>query len=205
MVRDPTAERLIDILVLSVLLAVASLIVFHDKLGRVEIVLFLGVDLAVIAGGLLVVMKTMSDRIRSWLPERVRERYIPFEEGTLQSLQRLPLLLGVTVVIWLLEGTRYQFVFSALGLHTAAISPLPFAPMLFCALAAAVLTTIPFTPGGLGLVEVGLVTVLAYLGLPRADALALILADRLLSYYSIALFGFIVYLLSKKSHFRHVI
>jgi uncharacterized protein (TIRG00374 family) len=75
--------------------------------------------------------------------------------------------------------------------------------MLFFALGTAVLTTIPFTPGGLGLVEVGLGSLMIYLGIPKADAAAVVLIDRLLSYYSVALFGFVVYLISKRSHFRH--
>jgi uncharacterized protein (TIRG00374 family) len=199
------AERLIDILVLSVLLAITSVIVFHNRLGKVGIVLFLGVGLAVLAVALLVVMKTMSERIRTRMPARIRDRYVAFEEGTLHSFQRLPLLLGVTVVIWLLEGARYQLVFTSLGLHSTGISPLPFAPMLFFALGTAVLTTIPFTPGGLGLVEILLLTLMVYLGLHKADAAAVILVDRLLSYYSIAFFGFIVYLLSKRSHFRQTV
>jgi uncharacterized protein (TIRG00374 family) len=75
--------------------------------------------------------------------------------------------------------------------------------MLFFALGTAVLTTIPFTPGGLGLVEVGLGSLLIYLNIQKADAAAVVLMDRVLSYYSIAFFGFLVYLVSKRSHFRH--
>jgi uncharacterized protein (TIRG00374 family) len=129
-------------------------------------------------------------------------RYVAFEEGTLHSFRRLPLLLGITAVVWLLEGTRLQLVFTSLGLHTH-LSSIPLAPMLFFALATAVLTTIPFTPGGLGLVEVGLGSLMIYLGIPKSDAAAVVLVDRLLSYYSVAFFGFLVYLLSKRSHFRH--
>jgi uncharacterized protein (TIRG00374 family) len=75
--------------------------------------------------------------------------------------------------------------------------------VLFFALATAVLTTIPFTPGGLGLVEAGLVGMMIYIGVPKVDAAAVVLVDRILSYYSVAFFGFVVYLLSKRSHFRH--
>jgi uncharacterized protein (TIRG00374 family) len=74
--------------------------------------------------------------------------------------------------------------------------------MLFCALGASVLTSVPFTPGGLGLVEVGLGSLMIYLGVPKIDAAAVVLIDRLLSYYGIAVVGFVIYLLSKRSHFR---
>ncbi|MGH2443301.1 MAG: lysylphosphatidylglycerol synthase transmembrane domain-containing protein, partial [Chloroflexota bacterium] len=151
---------------------------------------------------ILVLMKTMSARIRGWIPERFADKYVAFEEGTLHSFRRVPLLLALTVVIWGLEGSRLQLVFSSLGLqiHTTAI---PYVPMLFLALGTAVLTTIPFTPGGLGVVEAAMLSLMIYLGVPKEAAAAVVVVDRILSYWSIAFFGFIVYLVSKRSHFRN--
>ena len=198
------AERIIDILVLGLLLAATGFLVFHDRLGGISTILLLGVGLAIFGIFALVAMKMFSEQIRAFVPERFQERYISFEEGALNSFRRLPLLLALTILIWFLEGCRLQLVFLALGLHTTTtISSIPLAPMVFFALGTAVLTTVPFTPGGLGLVEAGLGGMMVYLGVPKADAAAVVLVDRLLSYYSVALFGFIVYLLSKRSHFRH--
>jgi uncharacterized protein (TIRG00374 family) len=137
------------------------------------------------------------------VPERFRQKYISFEEGALMSFRRLPFLFVLTAVIWIMEGGRLQLVFASLGLHSQHISTIPFVPMLFFALGTAVLTTLPFTPGGLGLVETGLLSLMIYLGIPKADAAAVVLVDRVLSYYSVAILGFIVYLISKRSHFRH--
>jgi glycosyltransferase 2 family protein len=196
------AERLVDILVLSVLLAGTGFLVFRGRMGHIGIILLLGLGLAVAGIAILSLMKVLGGPIRRTIPARFVDRYTAFEEGTLHSFRRLPLLLGVTVAIWLLEGGRLQLVFTSLGLHTH-FSSIPFAPMLFFALGTAVLTTIPFTPGGLGLVEVGLLSLMVYLGIPVKDAGAVVLVDRVLSYWSIAFFGFIVYLVSKRSHFRH--
>lgn len=196
------AERVVDILVLSLLLAITGVAVFHDRLGRISLILLLGVGLAVVGMIALVLMKTMSARIRLMVPARFVERYIAFEEGTLHSFRRLPRLTGSTIVIWLLEGARLTLVFASLGLLTH-ISGFPYLTCLFLALGTAVLTTIPFTPGGLGLVEIGLGSLMIYLGIHKADAAAVVVVDRILSYYSIAFFGFLVYLLSKRSHFRH--
>lgn len=175
------AERIVDILVLGLLMAATGFVVFHNRLGGVSKILLLGVALAVIGIVMLAAMKTFSERIRRIVPARFQEKYIAFEEGTLQSLRRIPLLLGLTIVIWLLEGMRFQLVFTALGL-SPHISTIPFAPVLFFALGTAVLTTIPFTPGGLGLVEAGLVGMMIYLGIPKEDAAAVVLVDRILSY-----------------------
>lgn len=196
------AERIVDILVLSLILAVTGLLAFHNRLGHIGIILWLGVALAISGILALLAMKTMSRRIQRIIPDRFVSKYVSFEEGTLKSFRRIPLLFGITAVIWIMEGGRLQLVFASLGLHTH-ISSVPFAPMLFFALGTAVLTTIPFTPGGLGLVEGGLLSLMIYLGIPKTDAAAVVLVDRLLSYYSVAVLGFLVYLVSKRSHFRH--
>lgn len=196
------AERLVDILVLSLLLAATSLVVFHNRLGHVGIILLLGFGLAVTAAVLLVLMKTMSHRIRRIIPERFVDRYVAFEEGTLKSFRRLPLLFALTALIWFLEGSRLQLVFLSLNVHLGGV---PFAPMLFLALATAVLTTVPLTPGGLGVVEAAILSLMIYLGVPKEAAFAVVFVDRILSYWSIAFFGFLVYLVSKRSHFRHAV
>jgi uncharacterized protein (TIRG00374 family) len=195
------AERIVDLLVLATLLTGTAFAMFHNKLGHVSALLILGLGLSVVGVFVLLGMKTLSPHIRRLLPERFVPKYVAFEEGTLHSFQRLPLLLGLTGVIWLFEGLRFQLVFLSLGLTTHFAGP-PFLPMIFFALATAVLTTVPFTPGGLGLVEAGLLSIMAYVGLGAQDAAAVVLFDRVLSYLSIALLGFIVYLLSKRSHFR---
>jgi uncharacterized protein (TIRG00374 family) len=197
------AERLVDLLVLSLLLSATGLVVFHNRLGKVSLILVLGVGLALAGIAGIVLMKLLSRHIRRLIPDRFEEKYGSLEEGVLYSFRRLPALLGLTSFIWLLEGVRFQLVFSSLGLHSHSLSVIPFAPMLFFALGTAVLTTIPFTPGGLGLVEVALLSLMAYLGVHKSDAAAVVLVDRILSYYSIAFFGFLVYLVSKRSHFRH--
>lgn len=195
------AERIIDLLVLATLLTGTAFAMFHNKLGHVSALLILGLGLSIVGVFVLLGMKTLSPHIRRWLPERFVPKYIAFEEGTLHSFQRLPLLIGITGIIWMFEGFRFQLVFLSLGLTTHFAGP-PFLPMVFFALATAVLTTVPFTPGGLGLVEAGLLSIMAYVGLGAQDAAAVVLFDRVLSYLSIAVLGFIVYLLSKRSHFR---
>lgn len=196
------AERIVDLLVLATLLTGTAFAMFHDRLGHVSAILILGLGLSIVGVIALLGMKTLSPHIRRLLPERFVPRYVSFEEGTLHSFQRIPLLIGLTVVIWMFEGFRFQLVFLSLGLHTHFAGP-PFLPMVFFALATAVLTTVPFTPGGLGLVEAGLLSIMAYVGLGAQDAAAVVLFDRVLSYLSIAVLGFVVYLLSKRSHFRH--
>jgi len=58
------------------------------------------------------------------------------------------------------------------------------------ALVAALLTTVPFTPGGLGLVEAGMVGVLATVAdVPRTAGASITVLDRSISYGSTLLIG----------------
>ncbi len=197
------AERIVDILAVAVMLAASGLIAFHSRLGSIKYILALGLLLAVVGIVVLVLMKRFSPMIRRHVPPRYVERYGAFEEGTLLSLTRLPLLFIVTAPIWLLEGLRLFFVFAALHISVDTITSTPYAATLFFALGTAVLTTIPLTPGGLGVVQGGLLGVMVLLGLRRVDAADVVLMDSLLTYYSVAIIGFIVYLISKRSHFRN--
>lgn len=197
------AERIIDILVLALLLGLSGLVAFHGRPGSIKIILVLGLALAVAGVSVLFLMKRFSPFIRARVPARFADRYAGFEDGTLLSLRRLPLLFAISVPIWMIEGLRLACVFAALHIGLNSITALPYAATLFFALATAVLTTIPFTPGGLGLVEAGLLGIMILLGLTHNQAGAVVFMDRLLSYYSIAILGFIVYLVSKRSHFRN--
>ncbi|MGB2853722.1 MAG: flippase-like domain-containing protein, partial [Dehalococcoidia bacterium] len=67
--------------------------------------------------------------------------------------------------------------------------------ILFAALANALITAIPLTPGGLGLVEVGVVGLLMIGPISRGGALSIILLDRTISFLSIIIIGLLVFLL----------
>jgi len=126
--------------------------------------------------------------------------YVRFEEGLFLSLKRFPLLLGISILVWTMEGGRFFLAARALAL--------PVDPMtaLFIALASALLTVLPLTPSGLGIVESGIVVVLLLASemgmLPavgRGQALSVALLDRLVAYWSVLFLGVLVYIVSKKT------
>ena len=68
------------------------------------------------------------------------------------------------------------------------------------ALVASLLTAIPFTPAGLGLVELGVVGILTLIyGVDQEQAAAIALLDRAISVLSIIVLGSIAYVLSSKT------
>lgn len=188
------AERLIDLCVLMVLLIGAGAVVFWHKAPQALVPYVIGGTLVCLAGiGVILTMRAgRGQRILRLLPEAIFHRYESFRIGTVHSLARFPTLIVLTVLVWGCEGARLGFVVSALGLG-GLLGPSQF---LLIALVAALLTTIPFLPGGLGLVEAGMVGVLiAVGGVGREAAVSIALLDRSISYGSVVVIGFIVFIL----------
>src|SRR4029079_2763009 len=75
----------------------------------------------------------------------------------------------------------------------------------FIALAGSLLTAVPITPAGLGIVEVGIAGLLTVLyGVPATEAAAIILVDRAISVLSIIVLGSIAYFVSPMRRGRNL-
>jgi uncharacterized protein (TIRG00374 family) len=149
----------------------------------------------IVAG--LTAMRYLSPYIRRVVPHRLERVYGLFEEGTLGSLRprALPLLLLLTALIWTAESLRLLFVIEAMGGLDLGLPAI-----MFVALTSSLLTTVPATPGGLGLVEGGIIGVLIspLFGVAKVAASAAAILDRVINYWSIVVFGFVIYLVSKR-------
>ena len=190
------SERALDFLVLMSLLVISGLISFRATVPERFVPAFIvGLLIAVgLIAGLLVV-RYSEGRLSQYLPERLRERAARFKHGLLSAFAgRLPLLLGLTVLVWMAESTRLFLVVQALPLHIS----LSLAQIMFIALVASLLTTIPALPGGLVLVEGGIIAVLVFFGLNASQALSVAILDRLISYWSLIVAGLVVFLLSHR-------
>jgi len=148
------AERVLDMLFLFLLLITASLAVFGPQIPSGEtatLVYGVGIALVAIAVGVLLGMRFFGPALRRLVPKRFKGLYDRFLEGTLLSFRwrTLPLLLALTLAIWLLESARFYFVLRSLPQQLDLGIPV----VIFIALASSLLTTLPITPAGLGAVE----------------------------------------------------
>ena len=192
------AERLLDMIVLFGLLVFSGWYVFGAKLPPVTRFIFLfGLFLVVVIVAGLAAMRYLSPLIRRIVPGRLQRVYGLFEAGTLGSLrpQSLPMLFGLTASIWAAESLRLYLVVEAMG---GLQLNLP--SVMFVALTSSLLTTVPATPGGLGLVEGGIIGVLIspLFNVVKISAGAVALLDRVINYWSIVVFGLILFLVSKR-------
>lgn len=197
------AERIIDTLVLFSLLGLSATLAFHGALpGEIVAILQGGLALVVIVVVGLLSMRNLGHFIRPLVPLRFRDQYEMFEAGTLGAFGRgrMPMILIYTMLAWGIEVGRVYLVCLALG-----ISSLAWPVLLFVALAAALLTTLPITPAGLGFVEsamAGILLLAGSLGLIQGMdenlAASVAILDRTISYWSLIVVGVVMYALSKR-------
>ena len=139
-----------------------------------------------------VIFSWQSKSLRHILPAGFRCYYESFTEGLFRSPSKTPLLLGQSLLIWLSEAGRLYFVAWALGFKISLLLA------VFISQGALILMSLPLTPAGLGLVELFMLAVLVPTGYNKEVAAAIVIADRLISYWSIIVFGGTHYFLSPR-------
>lgn len=188
------AERLLDLIVLLLLFIPSVIISLHENLPP-QLVIGLKVTMGLVIVGIigLFMLRMFPTQIGLVIPKRFRGYYNQFQEGTLGSFKRIPSLTGLTVGVWACEAFRFFFVAIALNLIPGSLIHV-ISAALFIALGEALLTVIPFTGGGIGLVEGGMLAMIALFTPNTSLALAAIVIDRAISLFSILVIGFFVFM-----------
>lgn len=128
--------------------------------------------------------------------ERIRGLIDSFGKGLRIDLKGVPFLAVNTLIIWCLEGSRFYFVCKAMAVDISLL------PVLFIMFFATLLTAVPFTPSGLGAVELGMLNLLALFHIGGDVAYSLIIWDRLIAHWSQILFGLIFVMFNRQSNLK---
>jgi uncharacterized protein (TIRG00374 family) len=196
-------ERVLDLFAIVVLGLAAGFWSFRSGLPpEIQVVVGLGIGVMVILALGLLFLRNIGARLLAALPlprkETILELYERFEEGVFGAigLRALPRLLVLTALIWLSEGLRLWLVVQSLGFEDVSLG---LSGAVFVALIGSLLTAVPLSPAGLGIVEAGIIGVLtlAY-DVPLAEATAIALLDRAISVFSVIILGSIAYAVSPK-------
>jgi uncharacterized protein (TIRG00374 family) len=194
-------ERVLDLFAIVVFGLGSGYWSFRGRLpDEVQVVFAIGVGVVVVLAAGLLSMRNFGRRVilALPLPHKVIEFYDRFEEGVFSAvgMRALPRLVFLTALIWTTEAMRLFMVVEALGFPEIHLG---ISGAFFVALTGSLLTAVPFTPAGIGVVETALVFVLTQVyGVPPTEALAITLVDRVISVLSIILFGSIAYSVSSK-------
>jgi hypothetical protein len=197
-------ERILDLIAVAALGLLAGYWRFRGSLNDLpstaQAIFAIGVVVVVLLLVALVVMRSFGRKVIAVLPlpNKVVVFYDRFEEGVFGSvgLRGLPVLGIMTCMIWATEGMRLYFVVHALGFTDAELG---FSGAMFVALIGSLLTALPLTPGGIGIVEGGMGLVLTKVfTFSTPHMLAIVIVDRAISVFSIVVLGSIAYVLSSK-------
>ena len=180
------AERFIDVIALVGLMIVAAMLTFRGDIpGDVQLPLIGGAALVVAGAVGLAAATRFRSSILTLIPNRFADAFERLQSGVLSSFSRRgrgPILVS-TAIIWGSEGLRVYCVAAAFGV---GLSP---AESLFVALLASLLTVVPLTPAGLGVVESGAIVALRLLDVSATNAATIAIVDRGIAYWSVIVVG----------------
>lgn len=199
-------ERIFDLFAIAILGLGSAFWSFRGNLPTgVQVVMGIGLAVIILLSVGLYTVRNFGRRalVRLPLPGKAKllEFYERFEEGVFAiNPRQVPYLAVVTALIWATEAIRLLLVIEALNFRDVHLG---ISGAFFVALSASLLTAIPFTPAGLGIVELGVVGILTVIyGVDATNATAITLVDRAISVFSIWIFGSIAYVLSGKTRTR---
>jgi uncharacterized membrane protein YbhN (UPF0104 family) len=191
-------ERMADVLALVVLLQGSGLLILGNLTGaggHMPLILLLGAGLAGAIGGGVGALRLGAGPLAARPPERRRGVFARFVTALLRTFQRdiqVPLY-GLTGLIWAGEVVRIWLVLQSF--HITGLAP---GVIIFTALAGSLLSTIPFTPAGLGAVEGASVAILGAFGVATSLAGAVAVVDRVINYWSNIPVGAVLYLAHRR-------
>ena len=183
------AERLTDLIVLFAMMSTAGIIAFQGDLPA-KVIQTMWIGIALIAVGIVAlgVLAFGKEWVKRFVPHRFLGSYEHLHNSIFSSLRRPALPIGISIAMWFTDGLRLYVVAASLG------AGLSFPLALFVALMSALLTTLPFTPAGLGVVEGAIVAVLSLVEIDENMGLSVAFMDRLIGYWSLVLVGIILYI-----------
>jgi uncharacterized membrane protein YbhN (UPF0104 family) len=198
------AERLVDLATVALLGAASTFVAFGGKLPPTALALTaIALGVAAATTLLLLVARGFAAALIYALPipDAIKNGFTnaaaSLRAGSGGRVVRTAL--PYSLAIWIGESVRLASVAMALGLFVVnpAAGQIGIASTIFVALVSAVLTVVPFTPAGIGIVEAGMVGILvALFGFTPESAIALALLDRLVGVGSLVAGGGALFALS---------
>lgn len=133
-------------------------------------------------------LSNRSRRIRSHT-ERILEGYKEFQSAfrrCLKDRKTFTAGLALSILLKILEISSFFFLFLSLGYEVSLLT------LVIIMGVNSMLLSIPATPGGLGILEGGLISTFILLGVPSAEASAVVFLQRLILFWGVTITGSIL-------------
>jgi uncharacterized protein (TIRG00374 family) len=191
------AERIGDLLVLTAGILGSIFFLVTDTAQPVEQVMFMAVATLLILGlGVVAVVRFPTRYVPSRFQAIVEQFRIGFRTVVTENLL-LPFLV-LTMLLWSANVIRVGLIVLALNIQIGLSG------IVFTALVMSFLTGLPYTPAGIGVVELVGTVALLTLGVPNSQSVSLVLFDRVITVGSVLLVGTGLYLYLKFRHPQHL-
>ena len=190
--------RMMDFVIAMVIVIVSIFALFGSKIPP-EIISAMKVVvpcLLVLLAGVGIFIRSHQWLVTQFRSERIKGLIDSFRQGLSFNGRLIPSLLISTTAIWFMEAGRFYFVCKSMDVGIQLL------PVLFISTCSALLTAVPFTPSGLGAVELGMVELLAFVGIGKTVAFPLIVWDRLIAHWSQLFFGIVLVLFSGAANLK---
>lgn len=186
-------ERTADILFLMIMLSLSGFIVFGPVIpDNILHGIVFGYILAIGLFLSIFLFKAGRKNLISVMPSRLKGLISEFECGISNSIGSCRIHICIlTFLGWLIEISRLYIVTIALGIHV------PISLVVFVGLLASLLSSIPLTPAGLGVVELAVASILMFFGYDQNISVSVAVLDRLISYVSIFVLSYVIYIRSE--------
>ena len=182
------SERIFDLLIIAALTAFSGIYFWTYLRGSSESnYLIFGLMAVMLIVVFFIAAVFAIPRLVNFAPEKWRPKLALFSTGLFKSPALVPIIIITTFLIWMSEALRLFFVFKAFGLEIGLLAA------IFISQAALIIMAVPLSPAGLGLVEILMLKILTSTGIITDLAGAVTLVDRIISYWSLLIFGAITY------------
>jgi uncharacterized protein (TIRG00374 family) len=182
------AERLIDLVVMVSMVLVTGVLVFGtsvpEKAEQAFLVGAVVVSVAIIGA---IALWFTRDHVERLVPERFTHHFLHLHGAIFDILKKPYPYAAFGVLIWLLDGLRLYLIARSLGTH------LSIEEAIVVALLSALVTIVPITPAGLGVVEGFMIWLLPQVGVLPDPAAAIAFLDRFATYWILILVGLPLY------------
>ncbi len=183
-------ERALDLSVLAIGVMLAMWLVVDEFSNPQQQIVWLAFGLLFVIGGAIAGAVFLRP---SLLPEVIQPMLADFRRGitSIQTPRDGIVMLSLTVLMWGLNVIRMGMVAVAIGLH------IDISLLVLTALLVAFLSGLPYTPAGLGVVELITTTVLIQAGVSEGLGFSFILFDRFITVGTLVIIGGVFYLYFK--------
>jgi uncharacterized protein (TIRG00374 family) len=170
--------RTVDAWIVLILAALSSWFLFAAKLPpAIFWSLMGGVFIAVVATSIMLFFFLLKKKLPAWVPEKIQSMIQAFHTGMWPRSREIAPIALQSLVIWLLEVMWFYFIALAFDRH---LSP---SQTIFLTMIPLLATAFPFTPAGVGVVDVTLLGCLMAVGIPESMAGSLMVVNRFIDYW----------------------